>query len=261
KGVQTSLISVSITLLVFSYLVVLARILVRLKIRAFGSDDWLMAVGLCFYTAACTAAILGALNGVGAHAYRLSENNKRDGAMYYMYFQLFYVCSTLPIKAAICVTLLRITIRRSFKIILCMVIAMSFAASLACVIAVLVQCRPVRATWDKSVGKCAPPKVILGVSYFISAASILTDWTCAILPVFILWDVQLRWRVKASVAILLAMGVVASTATLVRLKYIPSYAASSDYLYGLGPVALWSIIESGLGIIAGSLATLRPVYK
>jgi hypothetical protein len=43
----------------------------------------------------------------------------------------------------------------------------------------------VAATWDPSRGKCADTSVITKVSYFISAASILTDYTCAVLPVVI----------------------------------------------------------------------------
>jgi hypothetical protein len=34
-----------------------------------------------------------------------------------------------------------------------------------------------------------------------------------------------------------------------------TFAADSE------PIVLWSIIESGLGIIAGSLATLRPLFR
>jgi hypothetical protein len=53
----------------------------------------------------------------------------------------------------------------------------------------------------------------------------------------------------------------ASTATLVRLKYLPAYASDHDYQHKLAPVGLWSVIEAGIGIIAGSLATLRPLCK
>lgn len=103
---------------------------------------------------------------------------------------------------------MRITPRRRYCIPLWGVIGLALIAAITTDIAVLAQCRPVAATWDPSIGTCANPAVITGVSYFISAVSVLTDWTCAILPAFILWDVQLRWRIKVSVAIVLALGVV-----------------------------------------------------
>ncbi|KAF4544307.1 Cation-transporting ATPase 4 [Lasiodiplodia theobromae] len=53
----------------------------------------------------------------------------------------------------------------------------------------------------------------------------------------------------------------ASTATLVRLRYLFSYNDPSDYLYNIANIATWSIIESGIGLIAGSLPALRPLLK
>lgn len=134
-----------------------------------------------------------------------------------MFFQLFYVLSTVPIKSSICVAMLRITTRKIYRWILYTVIALATIACIVTDIAVLAWCKPVSATWDPSAGKCAPASVITNVSYFISAVSILTDWTCAILPAFILWDVQLRWRIKASVAVVLGLGVLYVTNSLAHL--------------------------------------------
>ncbi|KAF2469635.1 uncharacterized protein BDR25DRAFT_371641 [Lindgomyces ingoldianus] len=261
KGPGLSLFVVSIALLVLAYITMILRIFVRIKIKAFGTDDWLMCSGLVFYTIACISTLLAALKGVGTHVERLSEAQMRDAAKWFMFFQLFYVASTVPIKSSICVALLRITLQRTYRILLYMVIVLSLFAALTTDIVVLAQCKPISATWDKRKGTCAPTSVITGVSYFISAVSILTDWTCAILPAFILWGVQLKWRVKASVGVVLALGVVASTATLVRLKFLPSYTIGEDYLYHIAPIGIWSITESGIGITAGSLATLRPIIK
>lgn len=135
---------------------------------------------------------------------------------WFMFYQLFYVASTVPIKSAICVALLRITNVRIHRVILYSIIGLSLIAALTTDIAVLAQCKPIAATWNPALGKCAPPSVITGVSYFISASAILTDWACAILPAFILWDVQMRLRVKASVAIVLALGVVYASNSLHR---------------------------------------------
>ena len=53
----------------------------------------------------------------------------------------------------------------------------------------------------------------------------------------------------------------ASTATIVRLKYLVAYNSPEDYLLNIAHIAIWSITESGLGLIAGSLATLRPLLR
>ncbi|KAB2571478.1 hypothetical protein DBV05_g9844 [Lasiodiplodia theobromae] len=138
---------------------------------------------------------------------------------------------------------------------------LSCIAALTTDIAVLAWCKPISATWDKRTGSCADASIITNVSYFISTISIITDFSCAILPVFILSSVQLHLRIKASVAIILALGVVASTATLVRLRYLFSYNNPTDYLYNIANIAIWSIVESGIGLIAGSLPALRPLLR
>lgn len=95
------------------------------------------------------------------------------------------VLSTVPIKASICIALLRITNQKIYHYIIYAVIALSTIAAVITDIAVLAWCKPVSATWDPSLGSCADASLITNVSYYISATSILTDWTTAILPAVI----------------------------------------------------------------------------
>lgn len=47
-----------------------------------------------------------------------------------------------------------------------------------------------------------------------------------------------------------------------RLVYIAKYGNSENTdnaVYGIANIATWGLLESGIGIIAGSLATLRPI--
>jgi hypothetical protein len=53
----------------------------------------------------------------------------------------------------------------------------------------------------------------------------------------------------------------ASCATIVRLKYLTLYSDPLEFLYGTGKIGFWSLIEEGIGIIAGSLPALRPLLS
>lgn len=53
----------------------------------------------------------------------------------------------------------------------------------------------------------------------------------------------------------------ASTATIVRIPYVHDLANKADFLYATTDVAIWSTSETGIGIIASSLATLRPLLR
>ncbi|KAF2874948.1 hypothetical protein BDV95DRAFT_563992 [Massariosphaeria phaeospora] len=261
-GPSFSLAAVCFSLLPLSYVAICLRLYVRVCIlHLVGLDDWLMFAGQVLYTLACVVCILAAYNGVGMHSPHLNPQYQRAGRLWFFYFQIFYVASTVPIKASICAALLRITTSRRYKFAIWTVIGMSICAALATMITVLAHCQPIAATWDTARGSCAPSVVIIIVSYLISSTSIITDFSTSILAALILARVQLDLRVKGPVAVVLALGVFASVATIVRLKSVTAYSQPDDYLYGLADIATWSITESGIGIVAGSLATLRPLLE
>lgn len=53
----------------------------------------------------------------------------------------------------------------------------------------------------------------------------------------------------------------ASTATIVRLKYLTLYSDPGEFMFGTGKIGFWSLTEEGIGIIAGSLPALRPLLS
>ena len=53
----------------------------------------------------------------------------------------------------------------------------------------------------------------------------------------------------------------ASIATIVRMRYLLAYQDPDDYVYGIAPIAIWSEVECCIGIVAGSLSTMRPLLR
>lgn len=115
--------------------------------------------------------------------------------------------------------------------------AVMFLASISSLIgfiAVIITCQPIAKNWDPvigaddSIGYCMNYGIIQGISYYISASSIITDWACAIIPCFIVWNLQMKRRLKISVATILALGAVASLTTIIRLPYLGAYTATED---------------------------------
>jgi len=239
------------------------RVYIRASRRAVGTDDYLLIIGLLLFAITIAMSTTGAFHGLGVHNYGASAAEMRDGVMYFSLWQLFYVASTVPVKASICISLLRITMNRLCRLILWGLIVLSCISTIMACIVVWSTCRPMAFTWDKTIkgGKCSTLEAVIALSYVVSGVNIVTDWTCAVMPAFILWDVQMRKKLKISVCIILGMGAVASTATLIRLKTIPAYRNANDYLYGIAEIAIWSVVEIGLGIIAGSVATLKPLFN
>lgn len=53
----------------------------------------------------------------------------------------------------------------------------------------------------------------------------------------------------------------ASAATIVRLGYFTAYSSPVNYMQGLASIAVWSMVECGTGIVAGSIATFKPLFR
>lgn len=126
---------------------------------------------------------------------------------------------------------------------------------------VIFQCSPVSFFWNKHQdGTCVNIEVIIGLAYLYSACSVITDFTFALLPAWIIMGLQLHKRTKFALIPLMAMGCVASAAVVVRFAYLPRFR-DPDFLWATLDIAIWSTVEQGLAIAAGSLATLRPLLR
>jgi len=104
--------------------------------------------------------------------------------------------------------------------------------------------------------------VALGAAYTQASVSALTDWSYALLPLFVLHNTNMRKREKQTVLAILSLAATGSIASLIRFKYIPALVEGIIIFFSRSVgVANWSCVEIGLGIIAGCLATLRPLFR
>ncbi|TVY36805.1 hypothetical protein LOCC1_G005986 [Lachnellula occidentalis] len=53
----------------------------------------------------------------------------------------------------------------------------------------------------------------------------------------------------------------ASTATIIRIPYVQDLSNQADFLWATTDVAIWSGAETGIGIAASAIATLRPFFR
>lgn len=101
------------------------------------------------------------------------------------------------------------------------------------------QCHPVSFFWTRVRleldptapvhGSCLSVDTIIDMAYVYSVTATCCDFTLGILPVFLVWNLQMNVRTKAALAGILAMGCVASAAVIVRIPYLPDYK-DEDFL-------------------------------
>ncbi|KAH9909998.1 hypothetical protein F4778DRAFT_28646 [Xylariomycetidae sp. FL2044] len=244
---------------------VFLRLWIRWQKGNLGLDDCLFLLGLVLWIISTSFLFPGCWNGIGAHKGRYTDEQAIEAAKYFFLFQDFYVWANIPIKSSICLSLIRVaeSTSRWMTWTLYSMIFLIAGSSVGANIYLLTSCTPLAASWDKTIqgATCRPPShtVILGNMY--SGINIFVDWVVALLPILLLWRIQMPLRQKVTVMAVLSLGIFASTATLVRLTTLANLANADDYLFGLASVSVWSVTELALALFAGALMSLKPLFR
>lgn len=71
------------------------------------------------------------------------------------------------------------------------------------------QCSPVAAQWDFTLPNytCVSVQQVINAAYALSVLNIITDWLYALLPVPMIWKVEMSAQAKATVVAILGLGV------------------------------------------------------
>ncbi|KAI1015358.1 hypothetical protein LB504_010978, partial [Fusarium proliferatum] len=198
-------------------------------------DDALMTAGYVLFSYLVGISCQATYYGMGIHDNELPEEIVPHGRQFVWLFQIFYCAALVFIKASICSTLLDSTLLRidvvpTHRIIAWATLIMAICAALIDFISLFVLCTPLPATWTGK-GTCASPSALAILSYFVSAACLVTDLVCAILPGFMLYKTQMKTATKISISLVLGMGALASVATIVLMPYMKFYFhPEKDYL-------------------------------
>ncbi|KAF4414964.1 integral membrane PTH11 [Fusarium acutatum] len=259
KGLALVLLVISIFFLIPTAIVITLRCFVRLKYRLFGVDDGLMLIGWLLHVGFSIIGVRAVYAGLGTRDEYLNAYLQIDGRKWMWIGQVFYSLSLTPIKASICVTLLRIAVTKTHRIIVWATLVFTIVTMLYHTIGTFFACMPITANWDDR-QKCSVP-FLMSVGYMVSLSAVISDWICAILPIFMLYKSHMRKATKVSVSIILGLGILASLCTIIRLPYLKALSDPQNYLYHVSNIVLWSTLESGFGIIAGCLPSLRKLVS
>ncbi|KAJ4416172.1 hypothetical protein N0V82_006932 [Gnomoniopsis sp. IMI 355080] len=254
-----------ITLIIFQVLTwisVALRAYVRVCLtKNFQTDDWLMLVAQANFTVSCAFIAAGLTVGLGHHNAVLPtwEEILALKAL----ATATYISNMMFIKLSIGVFLLRLAVQRRYRWTIWGSMGIIASMSSALFLWDIFQCNPVAAQWDYTIPNhtCASTTQVVNVAYALSVLSILSDWLFALLPIPMLWKATMTKHAKITVSIVLSLGIFASIATLIRVKFLVDLTDTDDILYaGTNPM-VWTLVEPGVAIIAASLVTIRPLLR
>jgi hypothetical protein len=136
----------------------------------------------------------------------LTPAHAAKALQYWWVGELGYVACTAVTKVSICIFLLRIIVEKIHKYIIYLVLTLN-SFSVIVFLFLMLQCKPISYFWNQNQpGHCVNPRLITYTSYIFTGVCIVTDFTLAILPIFVVWNLNMNRRTKAAVAGILGMG-------------------------------------------------------
>ncbi|GFG05172.1 hypothetical protein IFM61392_03697 [Aspergillus lentulus] len=249
--------------LCLSFTAVALRCFVRLRlVKAFGWDDGLMVLAMLFNIWFAICGLAGSVAGIGKRFDQFdSVEDAHTALLWWWLGQSAYVWVVATARISIAMLLLRLTAQRRESVVMYSVIGLTATVGLAFWLILTLQCDPVREFWQRTGrGHCIDTQYVLDIAYLYSATACLCDFTLGLFPVYLLRHLHTSRRTKWAIRVILSMGCIAGAAVAARIPYLPDYQ-NPDFLHATTGIAISSNIEAGLGIMAGSLITLRPLMR
>lgn len=132
--------------------------------------------------------------------------------------QTSYVWVCAVAKISIAVALLRLTVAKFHSIILRAVICMTSIVGLVFFFILTLQCHPVSYFWQRvrvyypphhSIpGSCMNINGIIAMAWVYSIVATCCDLTLGLLPILLVWNLQMKMQTKVALAGILGMGCV-----------------------------------------------------
>ncbi|KAL6895126.1 hypothetical protein GGI43DRAFT_386251 [Trichoderma evansii] len=258
--------AVMVAFVVLNTITVGLRLWLRISSKNFGYDDWATCVAYSVFILFCAFEFRALSYGYGATDVQPGYNPLL-AAEFFVVAQLLYLVAQMAAKISVALVLYRIaTMAPVVRRVLIGSMAVMSIVSVAAIFIFAFQCRPLSVAWGVGTGTCLPGSTIANTAYAVSAADILFSWLYGLLPIYLLWSVQISLRTKLVVSVLLGFGAVSCIATILRLNYaievsrLPSTAAAQAVNLLL-TATIYSAAEVGLAIFCASLAALKPLLK
>ncbi|EJT77364.1 hypothetical protein GGTG_07276 [Gaeumannomyces tritici R3-111a-1] len=240
------------------------RLFVRLKfVRFVGTDDYYMVLAAAVLTAMAGVIFVEASNGQGRHIeYIAPDDYKLATKMNFISQPLSLTALTLA-RLSICHLLLRFAPSKGYRWFLWFQIVLNMVVCTVFSLQTLLQCQPMEFIWNKDLpggGYCMPPSALVIGGMINSSLTVVSDFALAVLPIPMLWNVQMNWRVKASIIAILSLGFFTVGAAIKKTIALTKWGERGDFMWDTVDITIWYTAEIAVAIIGGSIPCLKPLF-
>ncbi|KAF2673665.1 hypothetical protein BT63DRAFT_410641 [Microthyrium microscopicum] len=243
-------------------------VIVRLWVRkamsnSLGADDYFMVVALVNFIIYNAALMEIVANGGGTHlSLTDSAASIRAAINWTTVNEVFYLSTQIFLKLSLGYFFLRVVIQKGVRRFVIATCCLSTLVNSYHILYVIFRCGNPKNQADRQLlNLCTSGNVSVALGYEQAAVSTITDLIFAIMPIYLLWNVTMDMRSKISAGLILSLGGFGSICSIVRFLYVKNLGFHDDFFFAAVNISIWSTIELGTGIVAGSLATMRPLLK
>ncbi|KAK1831427.1 hypothetical protein QBC39DRAFT_91565 [Podospora conica] len=255
---------VVIPLLIVSNFMVLARIVSRKRSNAgLAMDDHFIVAAsiLCLVDTVCIFVTISP-NLVHSPEFRSWEDLHNIAPLTMIAEVMTSWCVAL-VKTSIALMLIRIRQEsKRWTIFLYAIIVLQVANAVFVMIVQTTRCIPTEAVWNPSILNrwCWTAEAFKWSMTGASIVVILTDIIFSLTPLTFIHKIRRSNRHRIVIAVLMALGLVASSASVVKTISLHRFNESDDYAGHGIKIALWASTEAQIGIVAACIPTLRGAF-
>ncbi|KAL3466059.1 hypothetical protein BJX64DRAFT_296442 [Aspergillus heterothallicus] len=256
---------VTLTLAILCTLVCSLRLYMRrFVVKSFGLDDYLVIVALVFVNGFSALAYTITYYGLGVHQQDVIE---RGDLVDWLKIYYAALCSYLIVAAAVKLSLvtfiMRIFPQRYVQRVGYGIILFVAAFTISGELILAFQCKPVRAFWDKTIitAKCFSTDILFAITMYQGVLMFVCDVVIIVLPMPAIWKLQMALKKRLLVLFMFSFGFIACVAALVRFSTLVYTKDTTDMTYSAALSLIWMEVEFNFGLLAGSLSSIRQLFK
>ncbi|KAJ5062481.1 hypothetical protein J3E72DRAFT_187717 [Bipolaris maydis] len=255
-----TILGTTLSVFILAVMTTIARLYVRIRmIRNVGWDDYTMILSMVLCIAGQCVIIPQVYYGAGRHIEYIDPKDFSQAMKLNFISQPIYLFAICFVKISVGFFLLRIAVRPFFRRLIMGIMIFMGVYTFGCVLTVFLQCSDVRMMWDLTVkGTCWTVTQIKILGYLNTVLNMITDLAFSI-PM--LWGVQMNRRHKASLICILGLGLFATAASMIKLSYIGNYGRAGDLMWDSRNLTIWTVQECNVGMVAGNLPCLKPLFR
>ncbi|KAL4916544.1 hypothetical protein BDW62DRAFT_218643 [Aspergillus aurantiobrunneus] len=265
---HAAIYGVGIGFIVFDSVIIALRIYVRaFLLRALGTDDGcdsrLIPFNQILNFGLSITIMIGSNYGIGKHLVAIPQSDMMPMLKCIFVTRLFYTLSMGFIKMSLLWFYLRLDPRKYMRWAVFFVMFINVGLSLASFIGALAGCSPPSLFWHNPMADGCMPMVPQQRFYEVNGIlNIVTDILTYLLPVPMLYGLQLSWRKKSAILGIFGLGILSIAAACVRYNFVTKLASAQEkYYLFLADSLNWCTIEAYVAIFCGCAPSLSVLIK